>query len=388
MRHNPWCVRDRRFRAGRIAAGSCLAAALAVAGCTHTPWQPTRGWSASKTENVTVYTDTLLEHRFSQEWLELAFAAYHAFLPSVPARPVEVLYLVNEPGALGRFYWPNDDPPHAWTLETMPGTGRIGRDGLIVLETREPMDASLQLAFHFVGRALPHAPLWVQVGLARYMSNHRIHYKDDHWVACFGSTGFPAVPGANPRNVLMPVYEMFTVDWYAYNDSARHWFSYTAYAMIHYLVHGERNYHAKRFPIFMQALAEGKTTEDALALAYPHILSDEWDQRLIDYTHGPRKYQRLGQNRALPQGMCYDIPPVTAADKTPQRTPVSEQDIRAVMRDLERVDVFHAHAPYLPADVVSAEAAKRPLHREGAPPSEGVAPDGKTPVLRSDPEGQ
>jgi hypothetical protein len=227
----------------------------------------------------------------------------------------------------------------------------------------------------------------VQVGLARYLANHRVHYKENHWIACFGSTGFPSVPGATSRNVLMPVGEMVSVDWYGYNDSARHWFSYTAYAMVHFLIHGRRNYHAQRFPLFVQALADGKTSEEALALAYPHILPDEWDNELIEYTHGPRHLQQLGQRRALPQGLCKDIPPVTAADRTPRRTPVAEKDIRAVMRDLERLDVFHDHAPFLPAEVVAAEAAKRPVRREGTPPAEGVAPDGKTPVLRSEPAG-
>src|SRR5262245_15123372 len=116
-----------------LGIGVVLVLGLAAGGCTHAPWNPYRGWGASKSANVTVYTDALMEHRFSQEWLEQSYSAYQAFFPNVPAKPVDVVFLHTDPQGLKRFYRPNDAPEAAWTVEALPSNGRIGRDGLIVL---------------------------------------------------------------------------------------------------------------------------------------------------------------------------------------------------------------------------------------------------------------
>src|SRR5262245_20042736 len=146
-----------------------LTGCILVGGCTHAPWHPNQGWAASQSEHVTVFTDALVEHEFSQEWLELSHAAYRAFLPGVKRDKVDVVWLKSEPGWASRVYGPTDIPRSAWTLESLPGGGPIGRDGLIVLETRDANAAATQMAHLFIESAVPKAALWLHVGLAHYM---------------------------------------------------------------------------------------------------------------------------------------------------------------------------------------------------------------------------
>ena len=39
-------------------------------------------------------------------------------------------------------------------------------------------------------KAVRGAPLWLQVGLGRYLQKFRMHYKKDVWLACFGGKAF------------------------------------------------------------------------------------------------------------------------------------------------------------------------------------------------------
>ena len=345
-------------------------------GCAHSG--PPKGWAVSRTQHVKVYTEAWIEHEFMQEWLELSHSAYQALFPDVKTGTVDAVWLKNEPGGT-RFFGPFDDPAAGWTLETMPSNGRIGHDGLIVLERREELVAGpggfsmrstrdeglakSQMAHLFIMKAVPMAPLWLQVGLARYMSKFRVHYRGDHAVACFGGPAFdePIRPGASSsRRVTIPVDELFNTDWYVYDKKKRYWYEYTSYALVHYLVHGEKGFHKSRFPKLLAALREGKSTEDALATAYPHILPGEWDERIEVYVHPPEGRARIAENGYIPQGMCLTIPPVRLAEAKPTRTPANAADVELMLDDLTRVDPFHRHASWMPHDIVEAEAAKRP----------------------------
>jgi hypothetical protein len=374
---------------------------LALAGCTHAPWNPNKGWAASKTEHVTVFTDALTEHRFSQQWLELSHAAYSVFLPAagLQRQKVEVVWVKSEPGWLTRFFWPSDDPRNAWTLESLPGDGPIGRQGLIVLETRDQNAATTQLAHLFIEAAVPKASLWLHVGLARYMAKARIHRKGESYRACFGSAHFdePVTAAAAPgpesyirprnldpirsgtgRNVTIPLDRVLRDDWYGYDRDGRYWYEYTAYGFVHFLIHGHSGWHRTRFPLFLEALARGAPVDEALASAYPHILPDEWDDLVANHVRPSPGRARMAAKRELLQGICLPIPPVHAVDKTPEPVAVDESSIRTLMNDLNRIDLFRRRADWVPGEVVAAEAANRPLRggRGTGPSGEGSAAAG------------
>ena len=269
----------------------CLAmsGALAASACARAGRY--RDWGVSRSRNVAVYTDAKLEHEFIQEWLELSHAALQAFFPTVKTGTVDVVWLKNQPGTGTRFYRPFDDPRSGWTLERLPSSsdGRIGRDGLIVLErnvvsgpglsftaVRDETLAKEQMAHLFIMKAVPMAPLWLQVGLGRYLQKYRIHYQGNFWLACFGSPVFdeptwaatsrldgfgrlrPGITG-NGRRVTLSLAQVLETDWYGYDGRHRRWFEYTAYALVHYLIHGENGWHRGRFPLLLDALRAGKS---------------------------------------------------------------------------------------------------------------------------------
>ena len=382
------------------------AVASLLGGCAHQGLP--KGWAVSRTQHVKVYTDAWIEHEYMQEWLELSHMAYQALFPDVKTGTVDAVWLKQEPGGT-RWYTPNDDPQAGWTLETMPSGGRIGRDGLIVLERREEYSvgpngfsahsvrdenlAKIQMAHLFIMKAVPMAPLWLQVGLARYMAKYRVHYHGDWAEACFGSVVFDepiraAEEGRTGRRVTIPVSELTTTDWYGYDRKKRYWYEYTAYAFVHYLIHGEKGFNKGRFPKLLAALREGKSTEEALALAYPHILPEEWDDKLEVYVRPKEARAMIAENPFIPQGMCLRIPSVKEAERKPTRAPADPYEVEMMLDDLDRVDPFHRHSSWMPHDVVEAEAAKRPRgprtpRGPGAGPERPEDEKNPVPVIRA-----
>jgi hypothetical protein len=356
-------------------------------------------WAESRTRNVSVYTQAKLEHEFMQEWLERSYTAYQAFFPDLHLGKVTAVWLKDEPGSGTRVFSPLDDPPSGWTLETVPSGGRIGRDGLIVLErrdsytasrgtfrahsTRDARDAKLQMAHLFIMHAVPNAPLWLQVGLGRYLSKYQVHYKGDLFLTCFGGPVFDEpirLDGGSfeggGRRVSITVDQLFHTDWYRYDSSLRHWYEHTAYALVHYLIHGENGFHTTRFPVFLKALRDGMDTEDALALAYPHILPDEWDAKLDAYMRPPERRSLTGADPHFVHGLCFRTPAEHDADFKPTRRPVDPHEIEVLLDDLERVDPFRRHVGWFPTDIVEAEASKRPPRVRPAPgPQPPPTPD-------------
>src|SRR5204862_6676005 len=134
----------------------------------------------------------------------------------------------------------------------------------------------------------------------------RVHYSGDHAVACFGSVVFDEPIRAEAhsgRRVTIPIDELTTTDWYGYDKKKRYWYEYTAYALVHYLIHGEKGFHKARFPMLLAAFREGKNTAEALATAYPHILANEWDQRIDLYVRPREGRALIAENPYIPQGM-------------------------------------------------------------------------------------
>jgi hypothetical protein len=135
--------------------------------------------------------------------------------------------------------------------------------------------------------------------------------------------------------------------------------------------------------MLLAALREGKSTEDALATADPHILPREWDDRIDRYIRPPEGRAMIAENPYIAQGMCLTIPPVRLAEAKPERSPADPAEVELMLDDLTRVDPFHRHASWLPHDVVEAEAAKRPRgprSPKGPPGGDERPEDEKNPV--------
>ncbi len=384
------------FAPGRSRAPLFLtAAALLLAGCSHLPDRAGKGWVAHDTRNTRVYSATKIEHRYAQEWLETAFHAYkHSFFKTVTTRPVEAMFLEAEPGGLTRFYRPNDDPPDAWSIEGMPGGGRIGKNGLIVLtERRNYRGVSEQVAYQMISQAMPNAPVWFRIGFARYLSEYRVHYRGDKYLVCYGSwrrlvpqshfvsptpywTGGRAqtttsYPG---RDVLLPIADVLNADWYDYADDGRRWFDFTAYALVSYLIHGRDAWHASRFNVLLDAFSAGHSTVDALATAYPHLLFDELDEEVTRYARKPSGAY-WEQN---PDGLCFKIPSAKHAEKVAAKNPVSQADVQAALDDLKRMPLWRGYGSWYPTDVLLARSGRlerTPVPSDATKPPPHEAPN-------------
>jgi len=348
------------------------ALAPGAAACSHNPSRPAAGWQAHDSRNVRVYSETLVEHEYAQEWLENAYHAFaNSFFKDLPLHPLEAMFLQTEPGGMTRVYTPNDDPPVSWALEGMPGGGRIGKHGLIVLiDRRDNRGVSRQVAYQLIGQAIPHAPLWFRIGFGQYLSEFRVHYAGNRWKVCYGTQhGFlspsqyvnlgglgarpqtlRAVPG---RDVLVPLGDVLDADWYAAGKVGRNWFNFTAYAFVSFLIHGRDAWHASRFALLLQAFQQGLSTADALAQAYPHLLPDELDQNLADYVQAPRNGVFWQEK---PDGVCFAIPPGYHAEKKAARSPVDEADVQAALDDLARMPLWRESGSWYPTDVLLSQS--------------------------------
>jgi hypothetical protein len=343
-----------------------------LSGCSYNPARPAAGWVAHDSRNVRVYSSTFIEHEYAQEWLENAYHAYaNSFFKDLKLRPLEAMFLQVVPGSTGRIYRPNDDPPASWALEGMPGGGRIGKDGLIVLtERRDFRGASRQVAYQLIGQAIPNAPLWLRIGFGQYLSEYRILYQGNRWSVCYGTqhgflapSYFAAEGGMNARpqtvravpgrDVLIPLADVLDADWYEYARHSRYWFNYTAYAFVSFLIHGRDAWHASRFAVLLQALEQGKSTAEALTLAYPHLLPDELDEALSNYVRAPRRGTSWQQ---LHDGLCFAIPPGTHAAKKAAQSPVDEGDVQAALDDLKRLPLWRDYGSWYPTEVLVAES--------------------------------
>jgi hypothetical protein len=220
------------------------------------------------------------------------------------------------------------------------------------------------------------------------MSRFRVHYQGSQPAqACFGSVVFDepirAHGGRSGRRVLISVAELTTTDWYGYDKKRRYWYEYTAYALVHYLVHGENGFNKTRFPMLLTALRDGKSTEEALATAYPHVLADEWDDRIDKYAHPREGKAMIAENRYIPQGLCLKIPSVKEAERKPERTPADAYEVEIMLDDLVRVDPFRRHSQWFPREIVEAEAAKRPRGPRSKRPPGDTGDQQGVPVIRS-----
>lgn len=317
-----WSHRRRRFAA--------LAIVVATVGCTHLPWRPYRGWRSYQSNEITLYANTLVEHDLALEYLRLAYDVYkgtffqHAEVPSV-----EALYLP-----------PESDTPFLTD-------GGVKKFGAMIRRARTPLvreHAPLLLvgrwsngapyahflAHHFIEGTIPGAPLWFHEGFARYLASFAAPADRRRGVICFGLRQ----PGSWDH-ITPPIEELLSLSWDRHNEVEALWADPMAWALIHYLLHGEGNRHRPRFRLLLNALAAGQGSEAALAEAFPDLTLDELDRGLREYIRTEKSID-----------LCPLPVPLAGvrAKSVLVRTDVAEDVIRAVFGGLESLPARRGHA--------------------------------------------
>jgi hypothetical protein len=243
---------------------------LLPAACAH----DLPGWKKASTPHFALYTDLSRRHYEGMlEHLEEVHAglASSFFDASIP--PQEV-FLFSEGefrellGPIGGMY-----------------LGAPGGQGILVVYDgwdREQLDriAAHEMAHGFVNATFRSTPMWFNEGFATYAESIMIR-EGKVW---FGSVGVrPQASGGR----LVPVIELFNAPGARFHGDweTRHYS--TAWAVVHYLWHGENKGLRKRFDGFGAALAQIGRQPGGSARAwqqvYPEISLTDLDGRIRDH---------------------------------------------------------------------------------------------------------
>lgn len=317
---------------------SFLAAVLAVsaiAGCTHLPWKPHRGWRSWKAADVTVHTDTISQYEPALEWMQTGFTVYkETFFKGYQIPPVQAVYISSD--SESPFLNNAGTNKSALTLARWPwAEARGGRTLVIVGYSEWQWMYYHQVAHHFIEAAVPNAPLWFHEGLARYLT--RIYQVPGQpQQVCFGRDP----PGVTTR-VTLPLKDLLNATYREYNESSAPWIGPLAQAFIDFLLHGGGGRLRPGFPDLMRALAAGKNGEAALASVYA-----------IDFGQLETAFHQHVRSARPPGLVCplgFTVAALTSARPEPTRTPLEEADVRALFESLDKVPDRNGYADFIPA---------------------------------------
>ena len=233
------------------------------------------------------------------------------------------------------------------------------------------------MAHLFIMKSVPTAPLWLQVGLGRYLQKYRIHYRGNFWLACFGSPVFdePAWPGmsAGPADTRARVPGAPVT---AAGSRCRR--RGAVGRLVRTTMGGTAAGTNTRPTAWSTTSSTGRTactgaasrccsTPSGPARAAPRrspsptpTSCPRSGTSASRPTSGPPRSRALiAATPDISQGLCFQIPPAHHADKKPRREKANERDIHVLMTDLQQVDPFRRHSGWWPQDIVEAEASKR-----------------------------
>jgi hypothetical protein len=312
------------------AVWAALATLVLSAGCTHMPWNPYRGWRAWKTNNVTVYADTVTAPSLTLEQMEDSYVILEGtFFRGIDVPPVEVIEVR-----------PADDSPFETAAGgkkqnvALPHLAVAGGPRHVVLASGDSdrWQQSHVLTHHFIEAAVPGAPMWFHEGLAIYLMGFTPAPSQPGTI-CFGLRRPGRVPG-----VSEPIAALLATSWQDYNDAATSQMPFTAWGLVDYLLHGRDRTLVPDFRVLMSALAARKTGREALAAAYPadFVASIEPDMRAhVRRVEAPNLCP-------LPLAMALPRRPRIA----PSVSPVPEATMQALFEAMNALPSRNGHADY------------------------------------------
>jgi hypothetical protein len=284
-------------RALGVVVLSVLASAGAP-GCAH----DLPGWKVVRTEHFRVYTDqsprvfgTVIE-RLEDVHAGLSSSLFSAQIPVTEVFLFNAAEFQSLLGPIGGM-----------------ALGTVGKGGLLVLyDGYEPIfldrTAAHELAHAFIDATFRAPPVWFNEGFATYAESMMVQEK----AVMFGSRNVHVADDALSAR-LIKVNDLFTAPGKQFHGDweARHYT--TAWAVVHYIWHGENKTLRHRFDAFGAALSaeSGRAggTARAWAATFPEIPLDSLDERLLDHLH-----QTFGQGKNSVVGFRFvhpGTPPTT-----------------------------------------------------------------------------
>jgi hypothetical protein len=296
-----------------------------VAGCGHTMFSSVDGWRAVKTKHFTFYTSTRLLYSTTLAAAEHSYSAVaSSFFQGADVGNVDVLFLENEDfGALLGY------KRHVAVLAKVPGNGRIGQNGLVVLQT-DPTGRTVHgpLMHLFMQKRVPHAPLWLHEGMAGYAGT-MVVMAGNGQVACFGRP-------MGSRDPLIPLDQLFTLSWDQFADGPQSWYHHTAAVLVDFILHGDKDSYRPRLDGIVQRVSEGEPAPAVFAAVFPEMTLEALNTRISGHSRDLQYISGSPVRGRCPMG--FDIPPDNIADpEQRQITPVPAADMSTLIDAIKKL---------------------------------------------------
>jgi hypothetical protein len=297
----------------RATDGVLLLAAMASAGCAH----EAPGWKRISSDHFQVYSE--LDRRTYESVIERLEDVHDglasSFFSQTATPPLEV-FLFSE----GEFH----ELAGNWGGMFIGERGHGG--ALAIYDGWDPhfvdVVAAHELAHGFIGATFPSVPMWFNEGFAGYLESIIIE-GDRVW---FGSITVNAGLTAG-RGKIVPIVSLFSAPWHEFHGDWESSHYATAWAVVHYLLHGENRTLRRRFDQFGSTLAQPGHRPDASAAAwhqiYPDIPLAEIDGRVRDHisaAFGKNVDARLGFRLQRPPRSLLQVAPADPAHVEAMRT--------------------------------------------------------------------
>jgi hypothetical protein len=294
-------------------------------GCAH----DLPGWKQATTPHFRLYTD---QKSRSFEWVLDRLEHVHVgltnslFTQQTELPPMEVFLF--SPSEFHELLGPVGGV-------AMPG---VGRNGVLVLfDGYDPKfvdrTAAHELAHGFIGATFVQPPVWFNEGFATYAESMRVLEN----AVLFGSNDVGVADEA-AGNRLVKVAELFAArprDFHGVWEIRQYT---TAWAVIHYLWHGEQKALRRRFDAFGAALSAEKGAPGGSVRAweatYPDVPLSAVDERLRAHMH-----ETFGRGRDSVVGFRFQRPDRPQTVLTPADLAYVEQ-VRTQLRKHRRPDKF------------------------------------------------
>jgi len=323
-------------------------------GCASTGLNAPDSWHVAKSKRFTMYTPTTVSHGELLNGLEYHYASLSSSFFRKDIGSVDVLFL-EDVDFVDTFGSRRSNV----ALHRIPGGGKIGKDGLVIIKgVQGDLGAAEAVTHVFIDRVLPTAPLWFHEGFASYGRSGEYKEGEGRRVACYG-----AAPANDPRFAMdarfIPLDKLFAMSWDEYDgEEARAWYKNTAKMLIDFSMHGEDGKRQKAMGAMVEGFLSGQNTAAIIKTGFPDLDVKTLSERVI--AHGTDIANRPSNVRGLcPIG--FPIPPEKAADVGDHPlTAADGADIRAVIAAIKtlprRADGFPGWYP----EEIIARAEKTP----------------------------
>lgn len=312
-------------------------------GCVHTGIGSPEGWNVSKSKHFNVITISSQLHSATQVALEYQYAALSAsFFNKASIAPVDVLFLDEDD-----FLEMMGPLRSGAALAKVPGKGKLGSKGLLIVKNDSGGDSSAEALTHlFIDAQFPKAPLWFHEGFASYARTVQYKSNGQSAVGCFG------LPAGG--DTLVPVEKLLSMSWDDLDgDEMRSWAKFTGRAMIDYLFHADDGSHRKQVGALISGVAEGQPGTEILKAAFPSMDIPALDLKLKQ--HGA-DIAFLVQSGAKTRGLCPIAHPIDP-DKGPDQgerkmVPVPPSDMKELLDAVKRLPRRDGYPSWYPAAII------------------------------------